>query len=216
MAHALAANFCQGDLDAALLADETLVLHALVLAAQTLVVLNRAKDARAEEAVPLRLERAVVDRFRLLDLAERPRMDVVRARDRDSNLIERRQRRLRLEEVGHVIHRPSPIRGARRGRVISFRLVALKPVSLTGPAFGKAVSEWGQARRAWPRLILYSAAGGSCACGCSSSGPASCSACASEFISSTLRPSARISLTSTLKLSGTPASNASSPRTMAS
>src|SRR5580698_5509936 len=34
------------------------------------------------------------------------------------------------------------------------------------------------------------------------------------FSSSTLRPSERISLTSTLKLSGIPASNASSPRTI--
>ena len=41
-------------------------------------------------------------------------------------------------------------------------------------------------------------------------------AAASELISSTLRPSARISLTSTLKLSGMPASKVSSPRTMAS
>ena len=72
MAHALAANARQRDFDAALLADDALVLHALVLAAQALVVLDRAKDARAEQAVTLGLERAVVDRLRLLDLAERP------------------------------------------------------------------------------------------------------------------------------------------------
>jgi hypothetical protein len=46
-----------------------LVLHALVLAAQALVVLDRPEDARAEQAVPLRLEGAVVDRLGLLDLA---------------------------------------------------------------------------------------------------------------------------------------------------
>ena len=39
---------------------------------------------------------------------------------------------------------------------------------------------------------------------------------ASLSTSSTLRPSARISLTSTLKLSGMPASKVSSPRTIAS
>src|SRR5690606_21437602 len=47
MAHALAANARQRDLDAALLADDALVLHALVLAAQALIVLERAEDARA-------------------------------------------------------------------------------------------------------------------------------------------------------------------------
>src|SRR4029078_9602360 len=72
VAHALAAHARQRDLDAALLADDALVLHALVLAAQALVVLDRAKDARAEQAVALGLEGPVVDRLRLLDLAVRP------------------------------------------------------------------------------------------------------------------------------------------------
>jgi len=42
------------------------MLEALVLAAQALVVLDRAKDLGAEQAVTLRLERTVVDGFRLL------------------------------------------------------------------------------------------------------------------------------------------------------
>jgi hypothetical protein len=75
MAHALAADLRDGDLDAALLADDALVLHALVLAAQALVILDRTEDARAEQAVTLGLERAVVDRLGLLDLAERPGAD---------------------------------------------------------------------------------------------------------------------------------------------
>ena len=45
------------------------VLHALVLAAEALPVGDRAEDLRAEQAVALRLERAVVDRLRLGDLA---------------------------------------------------------------------------------------------------------------------------------------------------
>src|SRR6185437_4014685 len=56
--------------------------------AQALVVLDRPEDARAEQAVAPRLERAVVDRLRLLDLAERPRPDALRARDRDLDLVE--------------------------------------------------------------------------------------------------------------------------------
>ena len=73
VAHALAADLGQGDLDAALLADDALELHALVLAAQALVVLDRPEDAGAEQAVALGLEGAVVDGLRLLDLAVRPR-----------------------------------------------------------------------------------------------------------------------------------------------
>src|SRR5262249_15786560 len=63
MAHALAPDARKRHLDAALLADDALVLHALVLAAQALIVLDRTEDARAEQAVTLGLERAVVDRL---------------------------------------------------------------------------------------------------------------------------------------------------------
>jgi hypothetical protein len=72
MAHAFAADLGNGDFNAALFADDALIFHALVLAAQAFIILDRTKDARAEQAVTLGLERAVVDGFRLLDLAERP------------------------------------------------------------------------------------------------------------------------------------------------
>ena len=72
MAHALAADLLQGHFDAALLARNPLVFHPLVLAAQALVVLHRTEDAGAEQSVALRLEGAVVDRLRLLDLAKGP------------------------------------------------------------------------------------------------------------------------------------------------
>src|ERR1700760_2182826 len=68
MAHALAANLGERDLDAAFLADDAAELHALVLAAQALIVLDRAEDAGTKQPVPLRLEGAVVDRLGLLDL----------------------------------------------------------------------------------------------------------------------------------------------------
>ncbi len=103
MAHALAANARQRDFDAALFADDALVLHALVLAAQALVVLDGAKDARAEKAVAFRLERTVVDRFRLLDLAVRPGKDLFRRRDRDPDGIERLRRHLRVEKVHDLL-----------------------------------------------------------------------------------------------------------------
>jgi hypothetical protein len=77
MAHALAADLLQRDLHAAFLADDAAILHPLVLAAKALVVLDRPEDARAEEAVTLGLERAVVDRLGLLDLAVGPAEDAL-------------------------------------------------------------------------------------------------------------------------------------------
>ena len=81
MAHALAPHAGERHFDRALLADDALVLHALVLAAQALVILDRPEDARAEQAVALGLECAVVDRFRLFDFAVGPRQNLFRARD---------------------------------------------------------------------------------------------------------------------------------------
>src|ERR1700760_1201403 len=89
VAHAVAPHARQRDLDAALLADDALIFHALVLAAQAFVILDRTEDARAEQAVALGLERAIVDRLGLLDLAERPGADPLRAGDADPDLVER-------------------------------------------------------------------------------------------------------------------------------
>ena len=86
--HALAPHLGLRDLDAALLADDAAMLEALVLATQALVVLDRAEDLGAEETVALRLERPVVDRLGLLDLAEGPRADHVRRRQSDADRIE--------------------------------------------------------------------------------------------------------------------------------
>src|SRR5690606_960392 len=101
--HALAAHAGERNLHAALLADDALVLHALVLAAQALVVLDGTEDARAEEAVTLRLEGAVVDGLRLLDLAVGPGQDLLRARERNPDGIEGLCRRLRVEQVHDLL-----------------------------------------------------------------------------------------------------------------
>src|SRR5690606_4535270 len=102
--HAVPTHLRQGYLDAALLADDALVLHALVLAAQALVVLDRAEDARAEEAVTLRLEGPVVDGLGLLDLAIGPGTDLLRAGDTDLDLIETLGARGLAEEIHQVIN----------------------------------------------------------------------------------------------------------------
>src|SRR5580698_6119494 len=102
--HPLAPHFCERDLDAALLADDATELHALVLAAQALVVLDRAEDAGAEQAVPLRLEGAVVDGLRLLDLAVRPGTDLLRTRDVDANLVEGRNLAGLAQDLHQLVH----------------------------------------------------------------------------------------------------------------
>jgi hypothetical protein len=104
VAHALAAHLGLGDLDATLLADHAAVLEALVLAAQALVILHGPEDLRAEQAVPLRLEGPVVDRFRLLDLTERPGPDLVRRRESDADHVEFFRLRLLLEQIEQVFH----------------------------------------------------------------------------------------------------------------
>ena len=78
VAHALAAHLGAGHLDAAALADDALEAHALVLAAVALPVPGGPEDLLAEQAVLLRLERAVVDRLGLLDLTVGPGADVAR------------------------------------------------------------------------------------------------------------------------------------------
>src|SRR5690242_21558908 len=107
MTHALAPDARQRHFDRALFADDALVLHPLVLAAQALVVLDRAEDARAEQAVALRLEGAVVDGLRLFDLAVGPGQNLIRARDRNADLVEDLSRHLRAEKIHNLlIHSP--------------------------------------------------------------------------------------------------------------
>src|SRR5205085_10942801 len=88
VAHALAPHLRARDLDAAPLADDALEADALVLAAVALPVLGGTEDLLAEEPVLLRLQGAVVDGLRLLDLAVRPRADRVGGRETDAELVE--------------------------------------------------------------------------------------------------------------------------------
>src|SRR5581483_8872898 len=114
VSHALAPHARQRHFNRALLADYAFVLHALVLAAQALVVLDRPEDTRAEQAVALGLEGAVVDRLRLFDLAVGPRHNLFRARDRNPDLVEDLRRDLRAEKIHDLlVHR---VFSARRPR----------------------------------------------------------------------------------------------------
>src|SRR4051794_15971437 len=104
MAHAVAADLRQGHFDAALLADDTAVFHPLVLATQAFVVFYRSENAGAEQTIPFRLEGPIIDRFRLLDLAIRPGMNALRARDRDADLIEALRPADLAKDVHQLVH----------------------------------------------------------------------------------------------------------------
>jgi hypothetical protein len=88
VAHPLTTHLGAGDLHAAALADDALEADALVLTAVALPVAGRAEDLLAEEPVLLRLEGAVVDCLRLLDLAVRPLADVLRRGQADAQFVE--------------------------------------------------------------------------------------------------------------------------------
>ena len=66
---------------------DPLEAHALVLAAGALPVTGRAEDLFAEQTVLLRLQRTVVDGFRLLDLTVAPTTDVIGGGKADANLV---------------------------------------------------------------------------------------------------------------------------------
>ena len=118
VAHALAAHLRAGDLDAAAVADHPLEANALVLAAVALPVFGRAEDLLAEQAVAFRLERAIVNRLRLLDFPKGPSADLLGRCQPDAHGVEvvdvneiqrkglrlaRRCRRLRRENASHVV-----------------------------------------------------------------------------------------------------------------
>ena len=112
VAEALAADFAEGDFDAALVADDAAVLHALVLAAEALPVSDGSEDAGAEEAVALGLEGAVVDGLGLGDLAMRPAADLLGAGELDLDGVEVGDGTGQFEGAGaeHILRLPCVLR----------------------------------------------------------------------------------------------------------
>ena len=76
--HPLTTHLGASYLNTTALTDDALEANTLVLTAVALPVASRSEDLLAEQAVLLRLERAVVNGFRLLDLTMRPRTNIVR------------------------------------------------------------------------------------------------------------------------------------------
>ena len=119
MAHALTTHLGLDDLDAAFFTDNAAIFHALVFAAEALIVLNRSEYPSSEQTVALGLKGPIVDRFWLFYLAIRPRSDLFRTGNRDSNLVELLRRTDRAEQIDQLTHELSPltpIRGAGMNR----------------------------------------------------------------------------------------------------
>ncbi len=85
--HALATDAAEGDFDAAAVANDALVLDALVFSAGTFPVTGRPEDAFAEETAFLRFEGPVVDGLGILDLTFGPAPDDFRRGDGDGDLV---------------------------------------------------------------------------------------------------------------------------------
>ena len=96
--HTLTAHLGPGDLYAAALADLALIAYSLIFAAVALPVLHGAENALAEQTVPLRLQRSVIDGLRLGDLAVGPLPNLLGRRQTDFD---------RAEFVFFILHHGS-------------------------------------------------------------------------------------------------------------
>ena len=75
MAHAITTNLGQRHFNAALFTDNAAMFQTLVLAAQALVILDRAENFGTEQTIAFRLEGTVVNSFRLFNFAIGPGTD---------------------------------------------------------------------------------------------------------------------------------------------
>ena len=72
MSHAFPTNLRLNNLNAALFADHTAMLHAFILSAITFKILHRTKNLGTEESVAFRLEGTVIDSLRFLHFSMGP------------------------------------------------------------------------------------------------------------------------------------------------
>ena len=88
VSHALTTHPRERHFDAATVADHALVLDPLVFSAGTFPVAGRTENALAKQAAFFRLERPIVDRFRIFNFTLAPGAHRVAGSDADGNLIE--------------------------------------------------------------------------------------------------------------------------------
>ena len=106
--HAFTAHGRLGHFDTTLLTDNAAVLHALIFAAQALVVFNRAENLGTEQTIPFRFKGTVVDGLRLLHLAEGPGANHVRRRQGNLDRVKLFGLRLRFEYFHQIFHGTAP------------------------------------------------------------------------------------------------------------
>ena len=99
MTQALATDLRVNDLDAALVANDTAMLHPLIFAANALEIAHGSKNLGAEQAITLRLEGPVVDGLRLLNFTVGPAADLLRRSQRDLDRVEGQRIGRFVEEV---------------------------------------------------------------------------------------------------------------------
>ena len=88
VAHALTTNAGKGHFNTAAVANDALMLDALILAAGAFPVTGRSEDTLTEQAAFFGLERAVVDGFRVFDFAGGPGTGAVSRGDADRHIVE--------------------------------------------------------------------------------------------------------------------------------
>ena len=88
VAHALTTHLGFGYLNTTAFTDDALIAHPLVLTTGTLPVPRGTENTFTKQTVALWLERTVVNRLRLLNLAFRPTADVVGSGQADAELFE--------------------------------------------------------------------------------------------------------------------------------
>src|SRR5436305_15171431 len=87
MPHALPSNTRKSHFHAATIAHDPTMLDAFVLPARTFPILHGPKNTFAKQSALFRLERAVIDRFRVLYFALRPGADGIGRRNGDRDVV---------------------------------------------------------------------------------------------------------------------------------
>src|SRR5712691_5391793 len=108
MAQAFTSYLRLDHLNTALLTDDPAVFHALVFPTIALPIFDWTKDFGAKQAITLWLKCPVINRFRLLHFAMRPRADLLRRGNRNANRTERGRVFGFLEQVENAIQRHPP------------------------------------------------------------------------------------------------------------
>src|SRR3970040_1280025 len=88
MPHALTPDLGQGHFNTAFFTNHATMLEALVLATQTFIILDRAKDFGAKQTITLRFECTVIYSLRFFNFAIRPGTDLFRGSQTDGNSVE--------------------------------------------------------------------------------------------------------------------------------